>query len=205
MKKQVDKSAYTFGHYTKIDRWSSYFYQLREILSRNSSSVLEVGVGEGIVRDYLKNHTQTAYKSLDIAEDLSPDVLGNVTNIPLESNSFDLVCAFEILEHLPYDQFEKGISELFRVSRKFVIISLPHFGPPILVDLKIPFLPRIQFAWKIPFPKIHIFNGQHYWELGKRRYKVSRIREVLKRHGKLISEFVPFENQYHHFFVLEKF
>lgn len=204
MKKQVDKSAYKFGKYTKIDRWSSYFYQLREILSRNPSSVLEVGVGEGIVRDYLKSHTTISYKSLDIADDLSPDIVGSVTEIPLPDSSFDLVCAFEILEHLPFDNFEKAVSELFRISRKDVLISLPHFGPPVFLDFKIPFLPRIRFSFKIHYPQKHVFNGQHYWEIGKKGYPAYMIRTILKKYGNITSEYVPFENEYHHFFILEK-
>ncbi len=204
LEKQVNKSAYSFERYVKLDRWSSYFYQLREILFKNPSSVLEVGVGDGMVRYYLLNHTKVDYKSLDIAEDLKPDILGSVTEIPLPDNSFDLVCAFEILEHLPFSSFDKAVSELFRVSKGFVIISLPHFGPPVIFDFKFPFLSRVKLAFKISYPKKHIFNGQHYWEIGKSGYSAKKIKNVLKTYGNLVSEFVPFENQYHHFFILKK-
>ncbi len=204
MEKQVSKNAYTFGSYTKIDRWSSYFYQLREILSRSPTSVLEVGIGEGIVRDYIKCRTTIHYQSIDVAEDLEPSMIGSVTSIPLPDDSVDIVCAFEILEHLPFEQFEKSVAELFRVTKKNVIISLPHFGPPIIFEFKIPFLPRIRFAWKLPFPQRHVFDGQHYWEIGKHGYSAGMIRAVLQTHGTLEFEFVPFENQYHHFFILRK-
>lgn len=205
MKKQVNKEAYTFGKYTKIDRWGSYFYQLREILSRNPSSLLEVGVGEGVVRSYIKDHTSIDYKSLDIADDLKPDILGSVTDIPLSDNSIDMVCAFEVLEHLEFKDFDRALSELFRISIKNVIISLPHFGPPVLFDFKIPTLPRVRFSLKIPIPLRHVFNGQHYWEIGKKGYSLNKIKLILKKHGNLINEYIPFENQYHHFFILEKF
>lgn len=204
MKKQVDKSTYAFDRYTKIDRWSSYFYQIREIVSRRPHSVLEVGVGDGIVRDYLRSHTGISYKSLDVAADLTPDIVGSISAIPLPDNTVDMVCAFEVLEHLSFDQFEMSVFELFRVSKRHVVVSLPHFGPPVLVDFKFPLLPRVKVALKIPVPLRHIFNGQHYWELGKRGYPVSRIRNILKKYGRLESEFVPFENQYHHFFILTK-
>ncbi len=39
---------------------------------------------------------------------------------------------------------------------------------------------------------------------GERGYPASRIREALRRHGTLVRDYVPLENQYHHFFVLEK-
>jgi hypothetical protein len=68
--------------------------------------------------------------------------------------------------------------------------------------LKIPFIPRIQLAVKLPYPKRHTFNGQHYWELGKQGYPPSRLRGLLSKHGKVTREYVPFNSEYHHFFVL---
>jgi len=204
MAKQVDKNAYRFERYTGLDRWSSYHYQLREILALNPASVLEIGVGDGVVRQYLKTQTPVAYTSFDVADDLGADVIGDVRALPFEDASFDMVCAFEVLEHLPFEDFEKALGELVRVARSCVLVSVPHFGPPVKFLIKVPFLPEIRFAFKIPFPKIHTFNGQHYWEIGKKGYPASRIRAAFECRGELIKEFVPFENQYHHFFVLKK-
>ena len=202
--KQVNKTEYSFSAYCGIDRWSSYHYQIREILKKNPSDVLEVGTGDGVLKNYLTNNTEIVYKNLDIAEDLNPDVLGSVDNIPLQMSSYDLVCAFEILEHLPFDKFEVSLRELSRVSRGDVLLSLPHFGPAVKVLLKIPFFPEVKFSFKVPYPKKHTFNGQHYWEIGKRGYPLSRIRKSIKKYFVITDEFVSFENQYHHFFVLEK-
>jgi predicted SAM-dependent methyltransferase len=200
---QIAKHEYTFEKYTGIDRFSSYWYQLREIMAAKPNQVLEVGVGEAVVANYLKAMTNIAYTSADFADDLSPDVIADVRALPFADDSYDMVCAFEVLEHLPFDEFEKAVSELVRVSKKTVLISLPHFGPPVFLRFKFPFLPEVSFAWKVPYPKEHHFNGQHYWEIGKKGYPVSRIRSALKKHATLIKEFIPFENQYHHFFVLE--
>ena len=202
--KQVDRETYAFGGYCYPERWMSYYYQLREVTARNPSSLLEVGTGDGVFREYIKTNTTIAYRNLDVAEDLKPDILGSVERIPLPDTSVDMVVAFEVLEHLPFEKFEQALGELKRVSRGSVIISLPHFGPPIACSFKVPFLPKICFAFKIPLPKKHVFNGQHHWEIGKRGYSVRRIRSVLQKHFSIEKEFVPFENQYHHFFVLAK-
>lgn len=201
--KQVDKSKYKFHSYCGQDRWSSYYHQIDEVLKLGPKSVLEVGVGDGVLKSYIKNNTDIEYKNLDIAEDLNPDVVGSVEQIPFPDNSFDLVCAFEILEHLPFDKFEKSLKEIKRVSKKDVVISLPHFGPAVKFSFKVPFIKEVKFAFKIPYPRKHVFNGEHYWEIGKKDYSLKKIKDVLKNHFEIKKEFVSFENQYHHFFVLE--
>ena len=181
----------------------SYHTQLAEIMRVEPKSVLEIGVGDRVVGSYLKNNTSIAYTSADIADDVGADVIAPVTKLPFPDKSFDISCAFEVLEHLPFDRFQPAFSELARVARSHVLISLPHFGPMLSLALKIPFLPRVRLAYKIPYPKEHVFNGQHYWEIGKRRYPVSRIRAELEKHGEIVRDFAPFESPYHHFFVVK--
>ena len=202
MSKQVNKNHYEFGRYGFDGRFVSYYWQLREVLGLNPASVLEVGVGDKVFGDFIKNNTPVAYTSLDVAEDLKPDVVGSILQLPFADRSFDVVCAFEVLEHLPFEQVDKAIAELARVARTHVLVSVPHFGPMLSFSLKIPFLPHLQLALKVPYPKVHIFNGQHYWELGKRGYPPSILRKRLLAHGRLEKDFVPFNSAYHHFFVL---
>jgi ubiquinone/menaquinone biosynthesis C-methylase UbiE len=202
--KQVDKEAYQFSSYAHVGRFVSYYHQLDEVVKFGQKTVLEVGVGDGVFRDYIKNNTSIAYTSVDIAEDLHPDVVGSVTKLPFKDSAFDVVCAFEVLEHISFDQFEVAIHEIARVARCGAVLSLPHFGPPVQFFLKIPFLKPIQCSFKIPFARSHVFNGQHYWEVGKKGYSPRHIRNVLARSFIVEKEFVPFQNQYHHFYVLRK-
>lgn len=199
---QVDKSHYAFGTYGFEGRFVSYFWQLKEVLDLKPQSVLEVGVGDKVFGNFLKDNTTVAYTSVDVADDLKPDVVGSILALPFDDKSVDVACAFEVLEHLPFEQFDKAVSELVRVARTHVVISVPHFGPMLSFSLKIPFIPRIQLALKLPYPKRHTFNGQHYWELGKSGYPVSLIRRKLAAHGAVVKDFVPFNSEYHHFFVV---
>lgn len=199
---QVAKSHYGFGKYGHKSRFNSYFHQLDETLKTHPMSVLEVGVGDKVFANFLINNTSVAYKSLDIAADLEPDVVGSVESIPLPDDSVDTAVAFEILEHLPFEKFETCLTELGRVAKNYVVISLPHYGPPVKFLLKIPFLKELRFAKKFSNYPEHTFNGEHYWEIGKKDYPLSRIKEVLEKHFLLEKDIVPFENQYHHFFVL---
>ena len=204
MGKQVDRAHYAFGRYGHVGRFASYHYQLREVLALNPSSVLEVGVGDGVFGCYLKNQTAIRYTALDVAEDLHPDVVGDIKDMPCADGSHDVVCAFQVLEHLPWEEVPRALAEMARVTRTHVVLSVPHFAPQLKFLLKIPLVPELRVAVKIPFPRTHRFDGEHYWELGKRGYPVRRFRALLGRYGSITREFVPFEYQYHWFFVLEK-
>lgn len=204
MKKQVEKDHYAFTRYASEARFVSYYHQARLVVESGCATVLEVGVGDQVLGSYLKNNTGISYKSMDIDPELKPDIVGSVTDIQLPDNSIDCVCAFEVLEHIPFDQFERALKEIKRVSKKTVLISLPHFGPPLQLSFKIPFLKPVQLSIKIPYFKKHIFNRQHYWEIGKRGYAPRKIKNIFKKYYKLKEDFIPFQSQYHHFFVLEK-
>jgi len=202
--KQVDKKHYLFDHYSHAGRWVSYYHQLDEVLRVDPETILEIGVGDKVFSSYIKNNTAVKYVSLDVAEDLQPDVVGDLTTLPFPDNSFDVVCAFEVLEHIPFDQFTHCLREMSRVSARYIIISVPHFGPSVEFAFKIPFLKRYKWSFKIPFNPPHVFNGEHHWEIGKKNYPIALIRKKLAEVGIIERDFVPFENQYHHFFVLKK-
>ncbi len=206
MNKQINKEGYNFKNYCPLDRWASYWHQINEIIDCNPGSVLEVGVGDKVLASYLKNNTKINYTSLDIAEDLNPDIISSVDNISVENNSFDVVCAFEVLEHLPFDKFKRSLEELSRVSKKDVIISLPHWGRHFSLKFRVPFIHTVKFQYKSKsFPVKHEFNGQHYWEIGKKGYSLKKIKHVIKGTGlRLVNDYVVFESPYHHFFILKK-
>ena len=204
MESQVEKGHYDFKKYVTMNRWVSYYTQISETLAFKPLSVLEVGVGDGVFGAYVKSQTNVEYKSLDIAADLKPDILGTIDAIPLPDNAVDCAVAFEVLEHIPFEKVPKALSELMRVSRKNVIVSMPHFGPPIKFVLKLPFFKEIRLSFKIPYHPMHVWNGEHYWEIGKKDTPPALVKQVISQHGKLVKDFVLFDNQYHHFYVLEK-
>ena len=184
----------------------SYWHQLKEVLSLDTSSVLEIGVGDRVFGNYIKNNTSIIYTSADIAADLSPDVVGSVTNLPLSDCSFDTVCAFEVLEHLSFGQFIIALKEMSRVAKKNVIISLPHWGRHFSIKIRLPFFKKIYWQHKFNlWPIKHVFGGEHYWEIGKKGYSLGLIKRSINQAGLVIlRDYISFDSPYHHFFVLNK-
>lgn len=180
---QVDAAHYARGSYRSQDRWNSYWHQLSLVRSRNPRTVLEIGVGEGVVARELRYEGKEV-TTLDIAADLKPDVVGSVTNIPLPDTSCDLVLAAEILEHIRFEDVGTALRQIARVAKSNVIISVPHPGYVFSLEFKLPLLPRIILFTKLPFFwKHHTFDGQHYWELGKRGYSIRSFLKMTEKAG----------------------
>lgn len=194
---------HNFKKYDFKNRWVSYWHQIDEVLELNPKNVLEIGVGNRTVSNYLKNKN-IDLTTLDIDRELEPDIVGNILALPLQDNSFDVILCAEVLEHLPFDNFEQALRELRRVAKRHIVLSLPHFGPSFRISFKAPFLREKKFAFKIWFPLAHYPNRDHQWEIGKKGYSIGRIKNIIRKYFIIKKEFVPFEIQYHHFFILEK-
>ena len=205
---QVNKEHYKFEKYLDLARFSSYWYQLNEVLKRKPESVLEIGPGDYVFANYLKQNTDIKYTSVDFAEDLKPDIVADLRKLPLPDNSHTIVCAFEVLEHLPFDEFENNLKELLRVAKNSVIISMPHWGRSFAFSFQIPLIGKYKINFKLPYKYFNIphkWDGEHYFEIGKENYPIEKIREkIWTAGGKLLNDFVPTENTYHHFFIIEK-
>ncbi|PIR66437.1 MAG: methyltransferase type 11 [Parcubacteria group bacterium CG10_big_fil_rev_8_21_14_0_10_36_14] len=202
---QVEKNHYFNRRYNHKARWLSYWYQIDLALEIDARSVLEVGIGNGIVKDYLKKAGKSVL-ALDIDKGLEPDFVGSVEKIPMEGETVDCVLAAEVLEHLPFEKFDACLKEMARVSKKWAIISLPDARRTLCnFYLKKPFLPPLKLFLKMPAMKAHKFDGQHYWEPGRRRYPLKRVESRIKATGwKIEKSFTPYDVPTKHFYLLKK-
>jgi ubiquinone/menaquinone biosynthesis C-methylase UbiE len=206
MQKQVEATHYNFEEYISKGRWNSFYHQIDEIISRKPNSVLEIGIGSGFLGTVLKNVLHCNYESMDIDNELKPDYIGSILNMPFQNKQYDVIGCFEVLEHLPYEDFEKCLSELFRVANNAVIISLPDADK--VVCLHISKICRFKMIKK-PFAKTreHKFDGEHYWEINKKNYGINKIikkmEEVSKEYKFILKKsYRVWENPYHHFFYI---
>lgn len=107
--------SYKITYDTK-ERFCSYWHQLQEVLLLKPSEVLEIGIGNGFVSRYLKERGINV-TTLDIDKELKPDVVSSVLDISFQCEMFQVVTCYEVLEHLPYEDIPKALSEISRVSK----------------------------------------------------------------------------------------
>ena len=206
---QVDKSHY-FEKYDSVYRFISYYQQIESIAKTKPATILEIGVGNKTVSNYLKQFGY-AVTTCDFDKELKPDVVGDIRKLPFADNSFDTVAACEILEHLPFSDFEKALSELKRVSKKHVVLSFPYSCAYVesIVKISVPFFQKqLHFSLKLPYffitVQINEKNKEHYWEMGTRGYSKRDMRKVIRKYFVISHEFHPMLNSYHYFYILKK-
>jgi SAM-dependent methyltransferase len=203
--KQVSKQHYDFSTYVEKHRWISLWHQIDEILKWSPKCVLEIGTGSGVLGAVLK-HLGIGYFSVDIDPALTPDILASVTEIPFADHTVDIVCCFEVLEHIPFERFSTAIAELGRVARQAVIVSLPDAKVVWSYSIYLPKRGQVNFS--IPRPtlgsKEHVFDGQHYWEVNTKGISLALILSEMSQHGLSVLKTYRVEgNAYHRFFILQ--
>ena len=114
----------------------SFYSSLNELLiPLELNNLLEVGCGEGHLASYMKKLKSTIKtEGIDISSDIIklasetyPDIKFSVQSLyglSYPDNSFDMVVASEVLEHLEYP--EKAMTELKRVTKKHCLLSVPR-------------------------------------------------------------------------------
>jgi ubiquinone/menaquinone biosynthesis C-methylase UbiE len=201
---QVGMGHYFDPDYLHPGRLASYGHQFQQVHERDCQNLIEVGVGAGVLR-YLLERAGFGVQTLDIDEELEPDIVGSVTNIPQPANSVDAVVGFQVLEHLPFEDFVPALREMKRVARNYVMISLPDVSRCYRFDNWFPVFGHVKFELRIPRinPPEHEYDGQHYWEMGKKGYSVARIKNMVRSAELSIEDsYRPWEYGYHHFFIL---
>lgn len=98
-------------------------------------TVLDAGCGEGFVYNHLATRLGdgVSFTGLDLSREALGEgrtrgsraalLRGSLMHIPFSGSSFDLVVCTEVLEHL--SQPVQILDELCRVSRRFVLLSVP--------------------------------------------------------------------------------
>lgn len=202
--KQINKSHYDFQKYMHMARWSCYYIQIKEVLALNPQTVLEIGPGDGLFGWYVQKNG-ISYTSCDHADDISSNAKANLgfEPLPFADNSFDVVCAFQVLEHIPFDKVPMALSELSRVSKKFVALDIPQYSFHFQFVFKVPLLPYISKHFVVPRPIKNKFDGFHYWEISKKGFSVKKVRNLINEYFNIKKEFSIVQNPKERFYILK--
>lgn len=197
------------GHYATLtynskNRWVSYWYQVQEVASASPESLLVIGKGNGIVEHALATIAPgIKVTTFDRDEGLSPDVVGDIRNLPFDAGSFDCILCCQVLEHLPFQDLPGVLRELERVVRDRVVLSVPQGRKFIKVEFAASKIGTKRLIIKNPFCKRDIRSKHHCWEINKG----VTYREFLDLVGAYFAVEKNFLNEigcYHRFFVLKK-
>ena len=103
----------------------SLSFQILQIARLQPRRVLEVGIGNGFVSTYLRQ-MGIEVVTADINPALAPDVCAPLHELPerLAGQRFDVVSCCEVLEHMPFEQFDGHVCTLARLGTH-AFISLP--------------------------------------------------------------------------------
>ncbi|MFC1724656.1 class I SAM-dependent methyltransferase [candidate division KSB1 bacterium] len=214
---QVESSHYFKGYDTPL-RWLSYKIQGQTALKYVSGRVLEIGIGNKTVSNYLKSFGLKLI-TCDYDISLKPDIVCDICNLPFKRNSFNTVLCFEILEHLSYKKIQNVLEKLKTLTVGHLIISVPHFfGFYGEFQFKIPGISRKTLKLHLPYPYAKITAAGHCWELGRRGSPANRFRRTIGSAGLQIHEEKILSSEsfhrvmigfsifieLHHYFVIKK-
>lgn len=158
----------------------------RHLVSKRGLSILDVGCGAGGNIKILGEFG--AVTGLDISEEalkfaktrgvFKNLVQGNAERLPFPDNTFDLISALDVLEHVPDDQ--QALREIFRVLKK---------GGLALITV-----PAHRWLWSRHDEALHHL----------RRYTTDELREKLRKAGFRVAEHSHFVVPAIFFLVFQK-
>jgi glycosyltransferase involved in cell wall biosynthesis/SAM-dependent methyltransferase len=124
------------NYYQRDDLWAADVVaphgavadEIIALLPKEARSVLDVGCGNGAISNAI---TDRLVVGSDIAlaaikHMRHPACLADICDMPFADNSFDLVMATDVLEHIPDNQYARACAELERISRRWILIAVPY-------------------------------------------------------------------------------
>lgn len=204
VEKQIEKTEYLFSNYVNEKRWNSYWHQIDEVIQLKAKSLLIIGSADNIVRKILSEYLSDI-RTVDIDPELYPDYLISVSDLDSVCvDKFEVILCCQVLEHLPFDLFEKSILQLSQVCSGFCILSLPQMYYRFRMSL---YIQTHELYYQYIYNRKNIdykFNGEHYWEIGVENCSLKEIEIIIKKYFNIERTYVVKNNPYHRFFVLKK-
>ncbi len=179
-KDRIPDSSHYSMDYVCGDRIHSFAHQLLQVLRLEPTSVLEIGVGAGIVTSVLRQ-LGISVTTMDIERSVEPDIVASVMDMPIDDGGFDVGLCCQVLEHMRFEMFGDALAELHRVVRRALVLSLPDVTRYLELSCYLPLLGRRQLACGLPrirrrkMPASRLEEMGHYWEIGFDGYPLRKV------------------------------
>ncbi len=191
--------------YYSAERLGQYYHQIKTVEKIAPKNILEIGVGPGVVTHILR---QAGYKvtTCDVNQELKPDIVADLINLPLKDNAMDMVLCCQVLEHLPLSSFPSALIELRRVCRLAILISVPYAGHAFFNLHKYPGGRKRSWVLHVPrwFRKAPM-DREHCWEVSMPGCSVKQLKNLISQSGLNLQKlFTPAESPNNYYFLLTK-
>ena len=218
--KDYSASYYNFENYNTKHRMITYWHQINSILLNQPKTVLEIGLGTGLVSSYLRS-LGIDVTTVDINPSLEPDIVGSVLDLDkiLQGKTFDVVLCARVLHHIPYDSFNEAIEQISLASEKASVVTLPvddfrfyfmsRYTSSNINTLSIPlplFVKRIMVNF---LSKRNNKGGEKFisglWKINdKTGISFSDIKSTVKKQWDIVADYKIPEDSAHYLMLLSK-
>jgi len=103
--------------------------KIAQMVPQGAQTILDLGCGAGLLVRELggtKSVTGLDWSREALKRIAGMAVEGMVHETPFRDRSFDLVVCSEVLEHLPVGDFESTIREMVRLSKRWLLVTVPY-------------------------------------------------------------------------------
>lgn len=163
--------------------WDYYWHQqklMEGLVVPGRDEVLEIGVGSGFAANYMRSKG-FAVTTLDIDAEKKPDIVANVVSYEFQ-RKYAAIMAFEILEHIPFEEFQGIIGKVSTFTSGYAFVSLPRNVVSLLdVAIKVPRLRELRL--RLPVKRRKIGTPAHHWEMDYGPYGRARVESVFRANG----------------------
>lgn len=129
MNNKQNNEIQSFDYYGKSDIERMTFIASK--LPEQVNTLLDIGSWDGKFGEIISMNRNIKVVSVDIDPKSEKVIRADITNLPFAEGSIDCVTALEIIEHLNNKDLKRALSEIRRVAKKMIIVSVPFEESPL--------------------------------------------------------------------------